>query len=323
MMKAVLRILVLAFGVLAAPLAQAQTYPDRPIKLLVPLQAGSAVDIVARLVAEKVGVILKQSVYVENQPGAAGMIGVRGVARSAPDGYTILVANDSVLTMIPAVEPDAGYDPQKDLVPVVRLAIIPMGLIASTKFPATSLKEMIALAKDKPGAIDYGSGGIASPQHIAMELLMRSAGISLLHVPYRGITAATTDVVAGHITMTFTAMSAVFPFIKDSRVRLYGISSGHRMAQLPDVPTVAEAGVPGYNFVPWCALFAPAGTPRDIVMKLNAAALEALNHPDVKARLFEVGLEADPSTPEELGAYLRQEYERTGELIRAANIKKQ
>lgn len=321
-MKSVLRNFVVALGVLAAPLAQAQSFPERTVKLLVPLQAGSAVDIAARLVADKMGAILKQSFYVENQPGAAGMIGMRGVARSAPDGYTVVVANDSILTMIPNFEPDAGYDPMKDFVPVVRLAVIPMGLIASSTFPAKNLQELIALAKEKPGAINYGSGGVASPQHIAMELLMRAAGIKLTHVPYRGITAAVTDVVAGHIPVSFTAMSAVFPLLNDNRIRLLGVSSAHRMAQVPDAPTISEAGIPGYNYVPWCALFVPAGTPPDVVKKLNGAALQALNEPDVKKRLFEVGMEVAPSTPEELGAYLRQEYQRTGDLIRSANITK-
>jgi tripartite-type tricarboxylate transporter receptor subunit TctC len=320
-MNSVLRIFVVASGLLAATLAQAQTYPERPVKLLVPLAAASAVDIVARVVGDKMSAILGQRFYVENQPGAAGIIGMRAVAHSAPDGYTIVMANDSVLTMIPNVKSDAGYDPQKDFVPVVRLANIPLALIASPGFQANNIKEMIALAKDKPSTINYASGGIGSPQHIAMELLMRSAGIKLTHVPYRGITAAVTGIVAGDVALGFTAMSAVFPLLKDNRVRLLGVSTAQRMEQLPDMPTISEGGIPAYSFVAWCAIFAPANTPPEVVKKLNAAALQALRDPDVKKRLVDLGFQIEGSTPEELGTYLRQEYQRTGDLIRAANIK--
>lgn len=320
-MKIVLRIVVVAVGLLTASLTQAQTYPQRPVKLLVPLAPASAIDIVARLLAGKMGTIFGQSVYVEDQPGAAGIIGMRAAAHSTPDGYTVLVANDSVLTMVPNVNSDAGYDPQKDFVPVARLVNIPLGLIASSDFQAKNLKEMIALAKEKPGSINYASGGIGSPHHIAMEFLMRSAGIKLTHVPFRGITPAVSAIVAGHVPVGFTAMSAVFPLLKDDRVRLLGVSTAHRMAQLPEVPTLSEAGIPGYSFVAWCAMFAPANTPAEVVNKLNAAALQALKDPDVAKRLIDLGFEIDGSTPEQLAAYLHQENQRTGDLIRAANIK--
>ncbi|MEI9804121.1 MAG: tripartite tricarboxylate transporter substrate binding protein [Pseudolabrys sp.] len=320
-MKSALRLLVIASSLFATTLAQAQSYPDRPVKLLVPLAAASAVDIVARVVGDKMGTILGQRLYVENQPGAAGMIGMRAVAHSAPDGYTIVVANDSVLTMIPNVKSDAGYDPQKDFVPVARLANIPLALIATPSFPAKNIEEMIALAKDKPGVINYASGGIGSPQHIAIEVLMRSAGIQLTHVPYRGITPAVAGIVAGDVPLGFTAVSAVFPLLADNRVKLLGVSTAQRLAQAPDLPTISEGGLPGYSFVAWCAMFAPANTPPDVVKKLNAAALQAMKDPDVQKRLVDLGFQIAPGTPEELGAYLRVEYQRTGDLIRAANIK--
>ena len=182
-------------------------------------------------------------------------------------------------------------------------------------------KEMIALAKAEPGAINYASGGIGSPQHIAMELLMRAAGIKLTHVPYRGITPAVAEIIAGHVPLGFTAMSAVFPLLSDNRVRLLGVSTPRRMEQLPDVPTISEAGVPGYNFVAWCAMLAPASTPPAIVRKLNAAALQALADANVKKQLVDLGFQVEGSTPEELATFLHQEYQRTGDLIRAANIK--
>jgi tripartite-type tricarboxylate transporter receptor subunit TctC len=322
-MKSVLRSFVVAVGLLSASLAYAQSYPQRPVKLLVPLAPGSAIDIVARLLGDKIGAILGQPFYVEDQPGAAGIMGMRAVARSAPDGYTILVANDSVLTMIPNVKQEAGYDSLKDFVPIARLVSIPLGLIASSDFPPNSVKELIALAKQKPGAIDYASGGVGSPHHIAMELLMRSAEIKLSHITYRGITAAVGEIIAGHVPLGFTAMSAVFPLLKDKdqRVKLLAVSTAKRMEQLPNVPTISEAGIPGYSFVAWCAMFAPANTPPDIVKKLNSAALTALNDPAIKKRLSDLGFEIEGSTPEELGTYLREEYKRTGDLIRAADIK--
>jgi tripartite-type tricarboxylate transporter receptor subunit TctC len=322
-MRPALRALFVAFGLLLASLAHAQEYPQRPVKLLVPLAPASAIDIVARLLGDKMGAILGQSFYVEDQPGAAGIIGMRAVARSAPDGYTVLVANDSVLTMVPNVRSDAGYDSLKDFVPVARLVSIPLGLIANPKFPAKNINELIALAKEKPGAIDYASGGIGSPQHIAMELLMRSAGIKFTHVPFRGITAAVNEIVAGHVPLGFTAMSAVFPLLKGNYVRLLAVSTAHRMENLPDVPTISEAGILGYSFVAWCAMFVPVNTPPEVVKKLNSAALQALNEPNVKKRLIDLGFQIEGSSPQELGVYLHQEFQRTGDLIRAANIKLQ
>lgn len=322
-MEAVLRTLAVAFGLLAASLAHAQPYPQRPVKLLVPLAAGSAIDIVARLLGGKMAAILGQNVYVETQPGAAGVIGMRSVARSAPDGYTVLVANDSVLTMVPNIDSDAGYDPMKDFLPVARLVNIPLGLIANPNFPAKSIKEMVALAKEKPTSINYASGGIGSPQHVAMELLMRSAEIKLTHVPYRGITPAVGDIIAGHVPLGFTAMSAVVPLLTNNSVRLLGVSTTDRMEQAPDAPTIAEAGIPGYSFVAWCAMFVPANTPPDIVATLSGAALQALDDPEVKKRLLDLGFQIAGGSPQELGAYLRQEYQRMGDLVRTANIKPQ
>lgn len=315
-----IRILACASAVLASPAAFAASYPERPVKMLVPLASGSAVDIVARLLAEKMTGSLGQSVFVEDEPGAAGMIGMRTVARSAPDGYTIIVANDSVLTMVPQVKLNTGYDPIKDFEPVGRLVNIPFGLIAGKDFPAHDMKALIALAKARDGSLDYASAGIGSPQHIAMELLMRDAGIKLTHVPYKGITAAVQDIMGGHVPFGFTAMSAVVPQINSGAIQLLGVSTANRLAQVPNSPTIAET-VPGYQFVAWCALFVPARTPRDIVDKLNAAMQAALRQPDVKKRLADLGFEIAASTPDELGAYLRQEYKRTGDLIAGAGIK--
>jgi tripartite-type tricarboxylate transporter receptor subunit TctC len=308
---------------ICAPLfqAHAQTYPDRPIKMLIPLAAASAVDVAARLLGDKMGDILGQRFYVENQAGAAGMIGMRAGARAAADGYTVIVANDSVIAMLPNMKDDAGYDPLKDFAPVAQLVGIPMGLIANPQFEAKSVSELIALARAKPGAISYASGGAGSPQHVAMELMMRTAGVQMTHVPYRGATPAVNEIVAGHVPVGFTGLSSVVPLVRDNRVRLLAVSSGKRNQQLPDTPTVAEAGVKDFNFVPWCALLVPAHTPPDIIAKLNNAAVTALQDPEVKKKLLELGFDIGGSTPEQLGASMQQEFKRMGELIRAANIR--
>jgi tripartite-type tricarboxylate transporter receptor subunit TctC len=303
-----------------APPAHAQTYPDRPIKLLVPLAAASAVDIVARIVGEKMSQNLGQRVYVEDLPGAAGLIGMRAGARAAPDGYTVIVPNDSVLTMLPNMKSDAGYDPLQDFLPVTQLAGIPLGLIANPAFPAKTIPELIALARKDPGAINYASGGPGSPQHIAMELFTRAAGISLTHVPHRGVTAAVNEIVAGHVPIGFTALSAVFPLVPDNRVRLIATSTRARVPQFPEVATIAET-LPGFSFGAWCAFLVPAKTPPEIVAKLHDAAVAALNDPTVRSRLIELGFEPVGDTPEQLAAFMRQEFQRTGDLIRAANIR--
>ena len=310
----------LAIVALLAPLAQAQTYPDRPIKLLVPLAAGSAVDIVARLVAEKMSGTLGQSLIVENQPGGAGVIGMRTGARAAPDGYTVIVPNDSVLTMVPNMKSDAGYDPFADFTPVAKLAGIPLGLIANPSFAPNNIAELIALAKKEPGSINYSSGGPGSPQHIATELLASMADIKMTHVPHRGATEAVTAVVSGSVPIGITAMSAVVPLMPDKRVKLLGVTPGKRLPQLPEAPSIAET-IPGYDFIAWCALFTPAKTPPEIVHKLNTAEMAALADPAVQKRLFDLGFVSTPGSPEELAATLKLEYARTGKLIRDAGIR--
>jgi tripartite-type tricarboxylate transporter receptor subunit TctC len=309
-----------ALATLCAPFAQAQTYPDRPIKILVPLAAGSAVDVVARLVADKMGDQLGQRPFVENQAGGAGVIGMRAGARAAPDGYTVIVPNDSVLTMVPNMKSDAGYDPFTDFMPVTQLVGIPLGLIAHPSFEANTIAELIALAKKTPGGINYSSGGPGSPQHVGMELFVRAAGIQMTHVPHRGATEAVTAIVSGSVPVGITAMSSVMPLLPDKRVKLLGVTTAKRLVQLPDAPAISET-VPGFAFNAWCAFMVPAKTPPEIVAKLNAAAHAALNDPAVQKRLVELGFVATPDSPEQLAAHLKAEYTRTGNLVRDANLR--
>ena len=300
--------------------SQTEKYPDRPIKLLVPTSAGSALDVVGRLVAERMGSILGQQVYVDNQPGAAGVIALRSAARAMPDGYTIVITTGSLVTVVPNMK-DAGFDTFKDFVPITSLVRIPQGLIAYPGFEAKSVAELISLAKRKPGTVNYGTGGPGSPQHIAMELLSRSAGIQMTHVPYRAVSGAINGVVAGDISIMFTAMSAVKALVAGNQVRLFGISTPQRVAQFPDVPTVAEAGAPGFSFVDWCAFLAPAGTPAGIIERLHAATAAALTDPGVRERLMSLGFEIDGSPPAKLGEALRQDFVKMRDLVRAANIR--
>ncbi|MCC6775175.1 MAG: tripartite tricarboxylate transporter substrate binding protein [Hyphomicrobiales bacterium] len=317
--RAVCAAVALGAALCAVRPAAAQSYPDRPVKLLIPLAAASAVDVAARLIAERTSERLGQRFYVENQAGAAGLIGMRAGARAAADGYTVIVANDSVLTMLPNMKADAGYDPIKDFTPVIQLVGIPLGLIANPAFAAGSVGDLIALARAKPREINYASGGIGSPQHIAMELLARTANLMLTHVPYRGATAAVSEIVAGHVPVGFTGMSSVMPLLAESRIRLLATSGAARLAQVPRAPAVAET-VPGFEFVPWCALLLPAQAPADIVAQLNAAAAASLREPAVQARLTELGFEVVGGTPERLGDFMRREHARMGDLIRTANI---
>jgi tripartite-type tricarboxylate transporter receptor subunit TctC len=311
--------LAAALLLLAAP-AMAQDYPSRQIRVLEPLAAASAVDTVARIVSDKMSQMLGQSLYVDNQPGAAGLLGMRAGTHATPDGYTILAVNDSVLTVLPNMRRDAGYDPRKDLVPITLLAKLHWALIANPQFPAKTVPAFIALAKAEPGVIDFGSGGQGSPQHIAMELMMRQADIQLTHVPFRGVTQALTDVVSGHVPVMFIALPGPNAFLASHQLNILGTADLQRLPTMPDVPTIAEQGLPGFEFIAWAAFFAPAGTPAPIVAKLNQAALAALADPVIHKQLTGLGYEVVGSTPEELAAVLAKDYVAKGELLRAANI---
>ena len=305
---------------LTAGTAHAQDYPARTIRILEPLAAGSAVDVVTRIVAEKMGQILGQNLYIDNQPGAAGLIGMRTGARATPDGYTILSVNDSVMTVLPNMRSDAGYDPRRGFVPISELVRVHHALVASPSFPATTLGQLIAAAKAKPGSIDYASGGQGSPQQIAMELFQRTAGVKLQHVPFRGATPALNEVVAGHIPVMFAGLPTPLPFMADHRLNILGIADLKRLPSLPDIPTIAEGGFPGFEFLGWGALLAPPGTPEPIVAKLNAAALTALADPAIHKRLTDLGYDVVGSTPDELKTLIARDYDARARLLKDANI---
>jgi tripartite-type tricarboxylate transporter receptor subunit TctC len=305
-----------------APLiAVAQSgYPSRPIQMIIPLAAGSAVDAAARIVTQKMSANMGQQIVIENQPGAAGLIGAERVARAAPDGYTIGGFNDSIMTMLPNLYPKMTWDILKDFEPVSLVATVEWGLVASNDAPFKTAGDLIAAAKASPGKIFYASGGNGSPQHIAMALFASSAGVTMTHVPYKGATQAAVDVAGGQVPVAFQGLATVSSLLKGNKLRLLGVTTRNRMPQFPDVPTVSESGLPGFEFNSWFAVMAPAGTPKEIVAKLNGEIVRALADPAVRQQLTDQGLTMRGSSAEELGSATREQLAKYARLIKQAGI---
>ncbi len=301
--------------------AQTGPYPNRPIRMIVPLAAGSAVDVAARIVAQKMSTSMGQSVVVENQPGAAGIVGADRVAKAAPDGYTLGGFNDSIMTMVPALQPKMPWDIVRDFAPVSLVATVEWGLVTNPERPYGSAGALIAAAKAAPGKIDYGSGGIGSPQHIAMALFASEAGVSLTHVPYKGATQAAVGVGGNEVAVAFQGLATVNPLIKANKVKLIAVSTPKRMPQYPDVPTVGESGLPGFEFNSWFAVLAPAGTPGDIVGRLNAEIVKAVADPAVREQLIAQGLTPRGSSADDLGSATKAQLAKYAALIKKADIK--
>jgi len=301
--------------------ALAQAYPARPVRVIIPLAPAGASDVALRLVLEDMARDLGQAFVVENQPGASGLVGMRSGARATPDGYTILGVNDSILTMLPAMKEDAGYDPLVDFVPVTQLVKINFALIAHPSFAGHSVKDLIAMAKDRPGAIDYGSGGPGSPQHVAMELLMHATGIKLNHVPYRGVAQAFNDVVGGHIPLMITGLPAPNELINSGKLKLLGITSAARSPVFPNQPTISEQGVAGYDFTTYAGLVAPAKTPAPVIDLLNKAALKAVQSGAVQKRLADMGFEVIANSSADFAGVIKDGLAKYANLSKVANIK--
>jgi tripartite-type tricarboxylate transporter receptor subunit TctC len=308
---------------LLLPLSEAiaQTrYPAKPVRIIVPLAAASAVDNAARLLAQKMSDNLGQQIVVENQPGAAGLIGADHVAKATPDGYTLGGFNDSVLTMLPNLYAHMPWDPVKDFAPVSLVATIEWGLVAANNTPFNSAADLIAAAKASPGTINYSSGGNGSPQHIAMGLFAASAGISLTHVPYKGATQAALDVASGQIAVAFLGLSTITTLVRGGRMKLLAVTTPRRLPSFPDTPTVGESGLPGFEFNSWFALVAPAKTPADVIVSLNGEIVKALAAPEIRDKLIAQGFTIRGSSPEELGATTRAQLARYARLIKEAGI---
>jgi tripartite-type tricarboxylate transporter receptor subunit TctC len=264
---------------------------------------------------------MAQSIVVENQPGAAGLIGADRVAKAAPDGYTLGAFNDSIMTMLPNLHATLPWDILKDFEPVSLVATVEWGLVANNDAPFKTVADLIAGAKANPGKINYGSGGNGSPQHVAMELFAATAGISLTHVPYRGATQAALDVASGQVTVAFQGLSTVTSLVRSGKLRLLAVTTRSRLLQFPDVPTVSESGLPGFEFNSWFALMAPAHTPKPIIGRLNEEVRKALADPDVRERLNGQGLTIQGSSAEELGTATRAQLAKYARVMKEANNK--
>lgn len=315
------RVAAFLASLLLAGIAAAQSYPSRAVKVVVPWPPGQATDIAARVVAQKLQDALGQAFVVENKPGAGGAIGSEVVAKSPPDGYTLLAASSGPLSIMPHLQ-KVPYEPLKDLAPVSLVAATPFALVTHPSFPANNAKEFIALVKANPGKYTFSSSGTGATAHLFTELFNSMAQIQARHVPYKGSAPALTDVMNGQISYTIETVAATAPHIKAGRLKTFGVSTARRTAAMPEVAPLAEtAGLPGYDVAAWIGYAAPAGTPRDIVARLSAEMQKALQSPETKERMANIGLDALASTPEEMAAFMRREHERYGSIIKNANIK--
>jgi tripartite-type tricarboxylate transporter receptor subunit TctC len=309
---------VLATGVSAASAQSA--YPNRTIQMIVPLAAASAVDNAARILAQRMAQNLGQAIVIENQPGAAGLIGAERVAKAAPDGYIIGGFNDSIMTMLPNLHANMPWDIQKDFEPISLVATVEWGLVVNNDAPYKTAADLIAAAKANPGKINYGSGGNGSPQHVAMEVFATTAGISLTHVPYKGATQAALDVASGQVSVAFQGLATVTSLVRGGKLRLLAVTTRNRLPQFPDVPTVSESGLPGFEFNSWFAVMVPTGTPKDIIARLHAEIVKALADPQVREKLVAQGLTVRGSSPEELRVATREQLAKYARLMKQAGI---
>jgi tripartite-type tricarboxylate transporter receptor subunit TctC len=308
-------------GVLAASAAQAQAWPAKPIKVVIPFVAGGSSDIVGRAIASKFQEYLGQPGVVENRPGANGAIAAEFVAKSEPDGYTVLVGSIGVFSINSALFKDLRYDPVRDFAPITLAVTTPNVLVAKPDLSVKSMKELVEYAKQNPGKLSYCSSGTGSSDHLTGELLKQGAGIFAVHVPYRGGAACQTDLMGGQVEFSFQNLGAVTNYIRGGRMQAYAVTAKARHPQLPNVPTTAEAGFPDLVVTSWQAAAAPAKTPREVVAKLNAAAVRALRAPDVAARMNQIGFDVVASSPEEFGRFMKDEVERWTRVVARGGIK--
>jgi tripartite-type tricarboxylate transporter receptor subunit TctC len=305
----------------AASVCAAQSYPTRPVRLVITYPPGGTTDFVGRPVAQKLSDLLGQSVVVDNRGGAGGIIGTMIVAQAPPDGYTLLLGTSSGMVINPLLQSKLPYDALKDFAPVSRTNINPQALVAHAAAPFNTVKELIAYAKANPGKLNVASSGIGTPNHLGAEMLKHLAGIDLVHVAYKGGGPAMTDLIAGQVQLQFSSIPTVLTHVKTGRIKMLAIGSGKRSPALPDVPTIAEAGVPGYEYTTWYGIFAPGATPSATIKLLNAAVVKAVLSPEVSQRLAPQGAEPAPSTPQELTQYMKDESARWARTIKAAKIR--
>jgi tripartite-type tricarboxylate transporter receptor subunit TctC len=316
-----LHALALVPGLAAALPAIAQEYPSKTIRVITAFTPGGTSDIVARLSSQMLSDAFGRPSVVENRPGAGGTVGTELAAKSAPDGYTLVIGHIGTLAVNPTLYPKIGYDPVRDFAAITLISKAPSIMVVHPSLPVKTVKEFIALARKRPGALEYGSPGSGSAGHLLMSYLTLLSKTELLHVPYKGTAPALVDLMAGRISTVFTGTPGILPHVQAGRLRIIGVSSAQRLASMPDVPTIAESGLPGFDVTQWWGILAPAGTPRPIVMRLNEVFEKALRSPEMLKRLAADGAEPAHSTPEAFQAFIKSEVEKWAPVIRASGAK--
>lgn len=307
--------------VLMTPLAGAQTWPSKPIRVILAVPAGATPDVTARLVFPGLSQQLGQQLVADNRAGGGGVIGAEIAAKSAPDGYTLFISSPGALTILPHLRKGLPYDTLRDLAPISLISIGPFVLMVHPAVPAKNIRELIALAKSQPGKLNYASAGNGVANHLAGELFKQMTGTDIVHVPYKGAPQAVTDVVGGHMNMMFNSISPIVGHIKAGRVRVLGIASLQRSPQLPDVPTIHESGVPGFEAVNWFGMFAPAKTPRPIINRVNAALVKTVRTPEMQAQFVALGADPVGSSIEEFAAFVRRDMEKYASIVKISGAK--
>lgn len=318
-----MRIAILALVVVSSLIsfgAQAQAYPNRPLRAIVPVAPGGGTDIISRIVAAGLSEALGRPIVVDNRAGAGGSLGVSIAAKAPPDGYTLLMGTIATHGINPALY-DLPYHPVRDFAPISLIGTTPNVLVVHPSVPATSVSEFVAYAKANPGKINYGSSGVGGSPHLAMELLKSMTGIDIVHVPYKGAGIAVTDLLGGQVQAMSASLPGQLPHIRSGKLRALGVTTAKRSAQLPDVPTVIESGIPGYEVTIWYAMFVPAAVPKAIVTRLNAEMVKLLNAPDMKERFAQQGLDPASSTPGELTAFVKSEIAKWAKVVKNAGIR--
>ncbi len=315
------QVLAALLWVPALALAQAQGYPVKAIRVINPYTPGGGVDALFRPLAQKMSEALKQQIVVDNRPGANGMIGMEAAAKAAPDGYTLVVSTTGALAMNVSVYKKVPFDPVRDYVPISNYAESPFMLAAHPSVPAKNIRELIALAKSHPEQLTYASFGVGSSAHLGMELLSMLAGVKMIHVPYKGSVPMVTDLVAGHVMLSLDSVQSLMPVLRDGRVRAIGIAAAKRSPAAPDIPTIIESGLPGFEVGSWYGLLAPAGTPPEIIKRLHAEVVRALASSEVRERFQSFGSEPLGNSPDEFAAQIRSDIAKWAKVAKSANVR--
>jgi len=305
---------------LIASVAGAQDYPVKPVRVILSVPAGATPDVTARLVTPGLANVLGQPMVVDNRGGAGGLIGAEIVSKATPDGYTIFISSPGALTILPHLR-KVPYDTLKDFVPVSLISVGPFVLVTHPSVPVDSVKSLIALAKAQPGKLNGASAGNGTANHLALELFKQMAGVNITHVPYKGAPQAVTDVLAGHIQMTFNSIAPIIAHIRAGRMKVLGVASSKRSSQLPEVPTISEAGVPGFEAENWFGLFVPAQTPKKIIARLNEAIVKVMRSPEIQKQFIALGAEPVGNSPEEFAAFVRRDMEKYAKVVRISGAK--